>query len=320
MKELRREPIVQRWVLISSEHPPANPKDSCPFCSGNEKDTPPEILAVRPPGGRADQWLLRVVPNVFPFFRIEGNLDRRAVGMYDEMNGIGAHELVIETPQHFQHWGTMSTEELSRVLWAYQQRFLDLRKDSRFRQVIVAKNHYSDHIRIPHQHSHIVAMPIIPKRIDEEIKGLDDYYRHKERCIFCDVLHEEIAVATRVVFESANFVAFCPYASRYPYELWVVPKNHAPDFAQISEPELKDLALNLRHVLGRLKAALHDPPYSLVVHSTPVQKFFHKGFHWHIELRPRVEERSGFEWATGFFVNFTPPEFAAKKLREAREE
>lgn len=320
MNELRREPIAQRWVLISHEHPPQNPLSRCPFCPGHESDTPLEILAIRPTGAKEDQWLLRVVPNIFPFFRIEGNLDRRAVGMYDEMNGIGAHELVIETPEHTQHWGTMNNEQLFRVLWAYQQRMLDLRKDQRFRQIIVAKNHFPDHTRIPHQHSHIVAMPIIPKRMDEEIKGLDDYYRHKERCIFCDVMREELAVATRVVFESANFVTFCPYASRYPYELWMVPKNHIPDFAQITEAEIKDLAHNLRHTLGKLKAALHDPPYSLAIHSTPVQKFFHKGYHWHIEIRPRIEERSGFEWATGFFLNFTPPETAAKKLREAREE
>lgn len=320
MSELRKEPVLQRWVVITKrEETP--PSDHCPFCPGSEGETPPEIFAIRERGTRpnAPGWRVRVVPDKYPFLRIEGELNKRAFGMYDLMDGIGAHEIVIETPEHVQHWGTMPDAQLEAVLRAYRERMLDLRKDVRFKQIIIAKNHGAAFAVLPHQHSHVVAFPMVPKRIDEELRGAFNYYQFHERCIYCDMIREEIKWGGRVILETEWFLAFAPFASRYPFEVWVAPKGHSPDFGQIGDPELWDLAGLMRKVFFSIKKALNDPFFSFALHSTSLQEQFRPQYHWHFEIRPRVGPAMGFEWATGLFINTTPPEEAAARLRDAVE-
>ncbi len=325
MSELRREPVTRMWVVTTTDHP-KGPSDylhfkppyrfqeqegECPFCPGNEAMTPQETFAMR---GEKGEWLVRVVPNKFPFFHIEGDFDRRPEGMYDVMEAIGAHEIVVESPIHQQSLATMDAVEIERILLAYRERFIDLKKDQRFEQFLILKNYPGVFNR--HPHSHVIAMPVIPRRIDEEIWGVLDYYQRRERCIFCDMIKEEISTKKRIVLESVHFLVYSPFASRYPFEVWIIPKNHSPDFDQITEEEMGDLSVALQSLFVRFYKLLSDPPYSLTFHTSPVRSRFHRmEYHWHIETRLRIGLREGFEWGTGFFVNPTPPEYAAELLR-----
>jgi UDPglucose--hexose-1-phosphate uridylyltransferase len=327
MAELRREPIALRWVVIMTSETKGpddylvfkkpyreiEPIEPCPFCAGNEVLTPQQILALE--GKEKGKWAVRVVPNKFPFFRIEGELDKRAEGMYDLMNAVGAHEIVIETPDHEGAWARMDSDQMGRVLRAYRERASDLARDRRFMQILILKNHPG--IFNLHPHSNVLALPVIPRRIDEEIGGTLDYFRRKERCIFCDIIKEEITSGKRLILETAHFLSFCPFASRYPFETWIIPRRHSPDFVSIRDEEMPDLASIMGDVFRRLFRLLQDPPYSFAIHSSPIQEKYHRSeYHWHMEIRPRIGLREGFEWATGFFVNPTPPELAASYLRE----
>jgi UDPglucose--hexose-1-phosphate uridylyltransferase len=274
--------------------------------------TPKETFMVRGEGGG---WAVRVIPNKFPFFHIEGEFDRRPEGMYDVMEAIGAHEIVVETPEHKQNFASMDTQHIEKILRAYRERLKDLEKDQRFQQFLILKNYPGVFNR--HPHSHIMAMPVIPRRIDEEIYGTLDYYQRKERCILCDIIKEEILMKKRVILETVHFLVFSPFASRYPFETWIVPKKHSPDFHHIDEEGIEDLSVAIQSLFLRFHKLLADPPYSLAFHTSPVQSRFHRSeYHWHIETRLRIGLREGFEWGTGFFVNPTPPEDAAAFLRE----
>lgn len=325
MAELRREPIVRRWVVITTENPKgpsdylafkfpyqvAESEGPCPFCRGNEWMTPKEVFSTRTGEG---EWNVRVVPNKFPFFHIEGDFDRRAEGMYDLMEAIGAHEIVVEAPAHHLGFATMDPSQIRHVLLAYRERFIDLEKDRRFQQLLILKNYPGIFNR--HPHSHLMAMPVIPRGIDEEIAGTLDYYQRKERCIYCDIIREELSAGKRVVLETAFFVVFCPFASRFPFETWISPRIHSPDFHTISEEMMDDLSVILHALFARFHALLSDPPYSMVFHTSPIRDRFHRAeYHWHLETRLRIGLREGFEWGTGFFVNPTPPELAAALLR-----
>jgi UDPglucose--hexose-1-phosphate uridylyltransferase len=235
--------------------------------------------------------------------------------MYDVMEAIGAHEIVVETPEHKQNFASMDTQHIEKILRAYRERLKDLEKDQRFQQFLILKNYPGVFNR--HPHSHIMAMPVIPRRIDEEIYGTLDYYQRKERCILCDIIKEEILMKKRVILETVHFLVFSPFASRYPFETWIVPKKHSPDFHHIDEEGIEDLSVAIQSLFLRFHKLLADPPYSLAFHTSPVQSRFHRSeYHWHIETRLRIGLREGFEWGTGFFVNPTPPEDAAAFLRE----
>ena len=327
MAELRREPIARRWVVIMATETKGpedylvfkkpyrdlKPIEPCPFCPGNEGLTPQQILAIEDED--KGTWAVRVIPSKFPFFRSEGELDKRPEGMYDLMNAIGGHEIIIETPVHDGTLGKMGLDQIRRILMSYRERSSGLARDGRFRQILILKNHPGVFHR--HPHSHVLAMPVIPRRIDEEIWGTLDYFRKKERCIFCDIIREEITLGKRLVLETPHFLSFCPFASRYPFEIWIIPRRHSPDFVSIGDEELWDLASVMETIFGRLLRMLKNPPYSFAIHSSPVTEEHRRPeYHWHLEIRPRIGLREGFEWATGFFVNPTPPELAATYLRE----
>ena len=207
MSELRKEPITGRWVIISSEGgqkpigfdsvpPPVVNKELCPFCPGNEDKTPGEILAVRKSAGppNTSDWTLRVIPNKFPVLRIEGGLDKEGDGIYDRMNGIGAHEVIIETPEHGQSPATMPQGGLENVLLAYRDRFLDLEKDPRLQYILVFKNHgVAAGAKIEHPHSQLIALPIVPRRVVAEVEGAKRYFKYRDRCIFCDILRQDLS-------------------------------------------------------------------------------------------------------------------------------
>jgi UDPglucose--hexose-1-phosphate uridylyltransferase len=296
----------------------------CPFCAGNEAKTPPEIMAYRlQENGRRDApgWNLRVVPNKFPALRIEGDLDRQADGMFDKMNGIGAHEVIIETPNHMETLATMPPKRVEDVLWAFRDRILDLKQDRRFKYIMVFKNHgEAAGASLDHPHSQLIALPILPKQVVEELEGSRRYFANKERCIYCDIIRQETESRIRIAAENQDFITLAPYAPRYPFETWILPRRHESAFENSPSSLYENLAKMLRLMLNKAIQVLDDPAYNLVLHTSPIQENTNDYYHWHLEIIPKLTKTAGFEWGTGFYINPTPPEEAARFLREARVE
>ncbi|MGH8055614.1 MAG: galactose-1-phosphate uridylyltransferase [Candidatus Entotheonellia bacterium] len=329
MPELRKDPVVGRWVIISTERsqrpsdfkhqPDPNRAGFCPFCAGNEDKTPGEVLAYRLSGSEPNTagWRVRVVPNKYPALRIEGALGGRSAGMFEMMDGIGAHEVIIETPDHRATLATLPLRHVEDVLWVFRDRILDLKKDGRFSSALVFKNHgAAAGASLEHPHSQLIALPIVPKVVEEELDGCERYFRSHQQCIYCAMIQQESRARGRVVLENAEFIAFAPYASRFPFEVYLLPKAHAASFEKAHREEYSYLAAILRGVLQRTLSLLNDPPYNLMLHSAPWGEECEHYYHWHMEITPRLTGVAGFEWGTGFYINPTPPEEAAHFLRE----
>jgi UDPglucose--hexose-1-phosphate uridylyltransferase len=338
MPELRKDPIIGRWVIIATERakrpdqfsgqPQETPAEKpCPFCEGSESHTPPEIYAIRPRRSAPNSpgWELRVVPSIAPFLRIEGDLERRGKGLYDMMNGIGAHEIVIETNQHIGNMADLNEQQISKVITCYIDRIKDLEKDERFKYVLVFKNHgwIAGGGRVKHSRSQLIATPVNPKRVKEELGGARFYYDYHERCVFCDLIKQELQSKERLILEIDGFIAITPFAARFPFEIWILPKKHSCDFTSLDMNLRLDLGRIMKTVFAKLKKGLNDPPYNYVLHTAPFRrpkmgywKSIDYDYHWHIEIMPRLTRVAGFEWGTGFYICPLPPEDAAKFLRE----
>lgn len=340
MSELRQDPIVNRWVIIAAERgrrptdyetPTPTPGGSgCPLCEGNERMTPPEIWALRPGGSTPNGpgWQVRVVPNKYPALRIESTPERHGAGMFASMDGVGAHEVVIESPNHFWRMADGPPQAVQQVLLACQLRLADLYRDQRLRYGVIFRNHGAEAgATISHPHSQIMAIPVIPGRIKEKLTVAREYYARKERCIFCDLLAQELHIGERVVIDNGRFVAIAPYASRFPFELAIYPREHAHDFASMDEPARQALAEVLQKSLAYLRPALGAPSYNCIINVAPnpvprpgkanYWSTLHLDYHWHIEILPRVTSIAGFEWSTGFYINPVAPEDAARFLRDS---
>jgi len=342
MPELRKDPVIGRWVIIATERAKrpdqfsgkseASPaEEACPFCEGSESHTPPEIYALRPNKTPANTpgWELRVVPSIAPFLRIEGNLDRQGRGLYDLTHGIGAHEVIIETNQHIANMADLSEEQISKVIACYSDRIIDLEKDKRFKYVLIFKNHgwSAGGGRVKHSRSQLIATPVNLKRVKEELAGAKFYYDYHERCVFCDLIRQELESKDRLILDIDGFVAVAPFAARFPFEVWILPKKHSSDFVSLDPSMHLDLGRIIKKVLAKLKKGLNDPPYNYILHTAPFRrpkvgywKSIDHDYHWHIEIMPRLTRVAGFEWGTGFYICPLPPEDAAKFLREVRED
>jgi UDPglucose--hexose-1-phosphate uridylyltransferase len=331
MSELRRDPIGGRWVIVDTDHP-TKPEDyeyepqvykggTCPFCYGNESMTPPEIEAIRDPHTRANAsgWQVRVVPNKFPALQVEGDIDRRGLGMYDMSNGVGAHEVLIETPYHQKDIPDLLNHEVENIITMYCRRANDLAKDKRFKYVMIFKNlGAAAGASLEHPHTQVIALPMIPKSAAEEIRGAQNYFEYRERCIFCDIIRQEAQEAERVVLENKLFLAFCPFVSRFPFELWIIPKKHSSKFCHMPPEEIPPLAQILRDIITKLNKLFPNLSYNYILHSSPINgDGATEGYHWHIEFMPKLTRTAGFEWGSGFYLVATPPELAAKYLRDA---
>jgi len=324
MLEFRKDPIIGRWVIISTERG-RKPDDFsetldpgshgiCPFCPGYEDLTPSPVLTYT--SNISNNWTLRVVPNKYPALQVEGDLHPRADGMYDKMNGVGAHEVVIETEKHDLMLADLPVESVRDVLQAYKTRILDLKNDKRFKYILVFKNRgAAAGASLLHSHSQLIALPIVPKRVLEELRGAAAYYQAKDRCVFCDIVNQELENQDRLIEESPEFVSIAPYAPRFPFETWILPKTHHQSFEDQDRSGLLDLAIILSNTLNRINTALDTPPYNFLIHNSPLRSEETLTFHWHIEIMPIVTRVAGFEWGTGFHINHTPPEEAAAFLR-----
>lgn len=330
MPELRRDPVMGRWVIISTErnkrpHDFAVEKDfpqagACPFCPGYEDKTPSEIMAYYSNGRERNKsgWWIRVIPNKFPALQIEGDLNRTGEGMYDKMHGLGAHEVIIETPHHDQSFHEMELDKIQDLFWAYRDRIIDLKKDPRLEYILIFKNHgAAAGASLSHPHSQLIAMPMVPVRLKQELNGSKSYFEYKERCVFCDITRQELDSKARVVTHNSDFIAFAPFASRFPFELWVLPLKHNSDYHSLQKTEMTSLAAMMKDVLGRHHFVLDNPPYNFILHTAPLKSSNLQHYHWYIEIIPKLTKFAGFEHGTGFYINPTPPEEAAKLLREA---
>lgn len=331
MSELRRDPIIGRWVIISVDRG-RRPMDfetekegtvvgPCPFCPGQEDKTPPEILAFH--GEKREKnkvgWWVRVVPNKYPALTIEGSLSRRGDGLYDMMDGVGAHELIIETDDHIKEIPQLEQKKVEDIFWAYRARVLDLKNDPRFKYVLIFKNRgAAAGATLRHPHSQLIATPMIPIRVKQEMSGAKTYYLHKERCVFCDIITQEIQEKVRLVSENEDFLAMTPFASRFSFEVWILPKAHQSHFTSIEKKGISNLAQIMKEVIGKINRVLDNPPYNYLIHDSPFRESSLAYYHWHIEIMPKLTRVAGFEWGTGFYINPTSPEDAAKHLREIK--
>lgn len=333
MAELRRDPVSGRWVIIAAERslrPNAvrlsrgTPRGGfCPFCEGNEDRTPPEVMAIRPAGTPANSpgWSVRVVPNKFPALRTDVRMETGGQGVYETVAGFGRHEVIIESPRHIVSLTEMGAEHLAQVVEAYCERSRVLSEDKRLAYVLIFKNvGEAAGATVEHSHSQLIAVPVMPKRVQTEMDRCAEYYEATGRCLFCDIIAQEEASGERIVADCGDFLVLSPFAARFPFEMWVLPKFHAPHLFELTPPQAFGLAEALHQALARLEVCLGDPPYNCAVHSAPVAGQGQDHYHWHVELMPRVTHVAGFEWGTGFHINPLAPETAAQYLREVAEE
>jgi len=333
MPDLRKDPIVGRWVIVAKSRakrphdfdstPHRHVERFCPFCEGHEDKTPGEIIAYRNPGTprNGTGWRVRVVPNKFPALEIEGELNKRGDGIYDTMRGVGAHEVIIEAPQHVMSSSELTEEQLREVLWVYRDRLVDLKRDPRLVYGMIFKNvGAAAGASLEHTHSQLIVTPIVPINVWEEMTGSLEFYNYRGRCVYCDMIQQELATEKRIVLDTPGFVAFCPFASRFPFETWVLPKIHSSHYENIQKNGVDDLSGVIRLVVAKIEAALDRPAYNYIIHTAPfdTQELGH--YHWHIEIIPSLTKPAGFEWGTGFYINPVPPEESAAFLREIEVE
>ena len=330
MSELRRDPITGRYVIIAPERQLSRAAferpspvgamggDLCPFCEGQEGIAGRELLAWRPPDSPHDGrgWQVRVVVNREPALRIENTLGEAADPLLQTFGGIGAHEVIIESPDHHATFATMSVEQVQRVLWAWRERMRDLRRDLRLKSFLIVKNvGERAGATLDHPHSSLVAMPLLPQHLEDEINGARLYHATHGLCVFCEVVQRELATGDRVIANDEATIAFTPFASRVPFESWVMLRRHEPTFENLTDQELTAVAHRVRDTMRRLDAALALPPHSLLLHSAPVGEDGSKSYDWHLEIVPRLLPVPGLSWDGGLHINPISPEEAARELR-----
>jgi UDPglucose--hexose-1-phosphate uridylyltransferase len=329
MSEMRKDPLTGRWVIIAAERlkrpndfkksDPPSSGQGCPFCPGHEELTPPEIYAVRPPGSAANGpgWSLRIIPNRFPALRVEGPLERAGEGLFDRVSGVGAHEVIVESPDHNKDLGDLPASVSEEVLWAWSERLRDLSNDVRLRCAIVFKNHgEAAGASLSHPHSQLLALPMIPMEVEAKLRSSLNHYREKERCLLCDIVRQERKDGARIIWENDAFVALAPWAATKPFETWIVPKVHQSHFEDEPRTRIALAGEALQTVLSRLSEALERPAYNIVLHTGPFREHGLSHAHWHLEILPSVAFSAGFEIGSGYAINPVPPEESAAFLRK----
>ncbi len=339
MSEFRKDPILERWVIVATnrsqrpgafiESQPFDPTLPCPFCRGHEDETPQEVLALRD-GKSASDWRVRVVPNKFPCLNLPSTSSEQQAGeegplrpsgiTYERIDGFGAHEVIVESPRHVFSTSDLTLEELTDVFRAYKMRLARWQADGRMAYGQIFKNAgQAAGASLEHAHSQLLVTPMVPIGIANELAGAQEYYRQRDRCVFCDMICAEIGEGSRLVVETAHHIAFAPFAARLPFETWVLPKRHASHYEQIEETSLGDLAGILRELICRLEAAAGRCAYNYILHTAPLGTSAAAHYHWHIEIVPNLARTAGFELATGYYINPIAPEVAAERMRNVPE-
>jgi UDPglucose--hexose-1-phosphate uridylyltransferase len=330
MPEIRQNLVTREWVILATERAQrpeqfSNPNEckkelprwdeNCPFCPGNEHLTPPEIWRI----GRSPEWDIRLIPNKYAALEQEGFPKRKIDGIKRSINGVGYHEVLIESPLHNTSIAKMKINELKEMIKAYKDRFLQISTDDRIELVVIFKNHGERAgTSLEHPHSQIVGLPIMPQQVRSRVEEAMRYYDDTGECVFCRILQDELKEGSRIIVESTHFVSFIPYASLSPFHMWIYPRRHTHCFTQITDEESEDFAFVLRTTLAKLYHGLNDPDYNYVIRSLP--RFYKKidYAHWYLSIVPRITRVAGFELGSGMYINTALPEESAQFLRDVK--
>ena len=334
MPELRRDPITARWTIIATERawrprdfmhdPQTSPSPSrSPFAPGNEHLTPPEIYALRPDGSAPNGpgWQIRVIPNKYPVLAVEGGLEPRPEGMFDQMNGLGAHEIIIESPDPAFQLHRLPADHLVDVIRVYRDRMADLRGDVRLQHSALFRNQGAmAGASVAHGHAQLVALPIVPPACQRRLDNAKAYFEFRGRNVFDDLVRQEVKAGSRLIYDNGAFVILAPYASASPFEMWIVPRASESHFDRAADDQLAPLADALAQGLGRLEKGLGDPAYNLSLHTAPYPLTEADGrplpwYRWHVAIEPALTQVAGFERGSGMFINPVAPETAAAFLK-----
>jgi len=329
MSELRLNRATKEWIIVAKERakrpyefyaerhreklPAFDP--TCPFCPGNENKTPPEVFALRDPQTKPNHpgWRIRVVTNKYPALDPTTKINRITGEFFKSATGVGKHEVIIESTQHNKSLATLSLKQVQEICKIYWRRYGVLKDDKRFKLIIIFRNHgISAGTSLKHPHSQLIALPLVPASIRHLLEEAMRYYDDHGSCVFCDMIQEELLHKKRIILDSRDFVVFHPFASRTPFETWIVPKKHHACFGNIDPKEVRAMAGVLKEVLGKLYLKLKDPDYNLMIRTAPIKDALEDYYHWYIQILPRLTTPAGFELGSGVFINTSLPEDTAK--------
>jgi UDPglucose--hexose-1-phosphate uridylyltransferase len=325
MSELRKDPTRGQWVLVRPAGNAPTVGQECPFCPGNEGLTPGEIVAYRKDGSAADGpgWSVRVIPEADPYFRIELGLKREGVGLYDTISPRGATELIVESPRHDDTPASMGDAQWEQVLWMYGERLRDLKRDVAIRDILITRRHRKPGSRINHPYSRLTAIPIIFDEVRRKLEVCREYFQYKRRCVYCDIVRQEVSDEARVIRLTRHFMALVPYSARSPFEVWVLPRQHGCAYeGALTTDTVTDLAGLMAGYFRTLSNVAGDPPFEMTLYTSPNQAAkvlpgewatISEDYHWHIEITPSPDRLTR---VGGIYINDTPPEEAARTLRE----
>lgn len=330
MSEYRQDPLSRRWVIIGCDERAGRPNEfveattrqtglPCPFCAGNEAQTPEAIASYSATAGAS--WTVRVVPNKYPAVTTDEarckSCELFAPGAAaGKAAGFGRHEVIIESPRHVASLSELTDGEAELVFVAYRDRLRQIKAEGTLPYVQIFKNvGPAAGASLEHVHSQLLALPGVPEVLQTELASCDEHFQANGRLLFSELIERELAAEERIVAQTPGFVAFCPYASRFPYEVWIAPRGHQPRFEEAEAGELAELARLMRDCIGRIERAAGQSSYNYLLHTAPFDSPAHDHYHWHIEILPRLTKVAGFEWGTGCFINPLAPESAAAHLR-----
>lgn len=329
--EWRMNPATGKWVIVAPERsarpmmpemeaPPKNPTESCPFCEGAEAQTPVELFAIRAEESVADGpgWRVRAVPNSFPAVRLGGSPEQVHDGFYNYSRGVGLHELIVECPHHETNLARLTVQQVRDVVQVWRLRVGHASGVPFLRYAQLFKNHGSDAgASVEHSHSQLIATPMIPITVRDELSFALQYQQQHDTCVYCALIHRELSDGKRAIADKSSFFAFAAYAGRQPFETWILPKKHESQFAHITADEANELGTILWTVLRKIDLALGGPAYNLVFHTAPFHDSDSSHYHWHVEVLPRLTQIAGYEWGSGAHINPVLPEDAAEVLRDS---
>ena len=329
MSELRQNLATKEWFVIATERA-KRPKDfkkgmperedfeyseKCPFCPGAEHQTPPATHIVDKDG----KWQIRSVPNKFSAFNPEGSRDRTVEGIYRKMNGVGIHEVIIESPLHNDFYHKMSLEHIEDIIRTYLNRYHAAMQDDRVEAVIIFKNYGpAAGCSLAHPHTQLIATPVVPTFMRNMLERAKHYSDDTGECAYCVMIREEEKEKTRIVMRNDSFIVFCPFASGSAFESWIIPLRHNPCFGEMNEKEVKDLAVIMKDLFSRYYFGLDDPDFNFAIQTPPRDESNDRSYHWYIRVMPKLTKLAGFELGSGMYINVTLPEENAEFLRNAK--